>query len=92
MEQVRIFVQEVLQCVEIFLYVDQHVIINTRLLHSERPGVAVSPMQTIWQRITYPGRVSLLFHSGLTRRAKYRANPSRLPLNVAVPEPSPVEM
>lgn len=39
--------------------------------------------------ITYPGLVSLLFQIGRTNRAKYNARPSRRPLNIAVPEPSP---
>jgi hypothetical protein len=34
---------------------------------------------------THPGLVSLDFHSGRTSRAKYKANPSRRPLKMAVP-------
>lgn len=35
---------------------------------------------------TYPGLVNFAFHRGRTKRAKYRAKPSRRPLKVAVPE------
>lgn len=34
---------------------------------------------------THPGLVNLDFHIGRTNRAKYRENPSRLPLKIAVP-------
>ena len=34
----------------------------------------------------YPGFVTFASHKGRTSRAKYSANPSRRPLNVAVPE------
>ena len=38
---------------------------------------------------TYADFINLLFQIGRTSRAKYKANPSRLPLNRAVPDPSP---
>ena len=41
---------------------------------------------------TYTGLINLLFHIGRTSLAKYKANPSRLPLNSAVPDPSPARV
>ena len=41
---------------------------------------------------TYIGLINLFFHIGRTSLAKYKANPSRLPLNSAVPDPSPAHV
>jgi len=41
---------------------------------------------------TYAVLINLLFQIGRTSRAKYKANPSRLPLNRAVPDPSPARL
>lgn len=41
---------------------------------------------------TYPGFINLLFQIGRTSLEKYSASPSLLPLNRAVPEPSPTHI
>lgn len=91
MEKQRIFIQHIFQGDKIPLGIHQHIFIRVQFLQSQRTRPIVELKISI-QYVgsdTYLARVNWAFQNGLTNREKYRARPSRLPLKIAEPPPSP---